>query len=60
MFSLAGSYATLGLIALCAGVVIEQRATENITDDAFFYGQSPPVYPSRESSILPCIFIFSS
>jgi beta-glucosidase len=23
-----------------------------ITDDAYFYGQSPPVYPSRESFFL--------
>jgi hypothetical protein len=23
-------------------------AQANITDDAYFYGQSPPVYPSRK------------
>ena len=40
--------ATTALVAL-VGV----SNTQNITSDAFFYGQSPPVYPSRKPTLLP-------
>jgi hypothetical protein len=30
------------------GHAIGAAAQANITDDTFFYGQSPPVYPSRK------------
>lgn len=29
------------------GIWLSAVAAENITSDAFFYGKSPPVYPSR-------------
>ena len=29
------------------GLSLSAVAAENITSDAYFYGQSPPVYPSR-------------
>ena len=33
-------------LAVCQNGVSAQA---NITDDAYFYGQSPPVYPSRKN-----------
>ena len=38
------SFAILAL----AGLIDQTIAADNITSDAVFYGQSPPVYPSRE------------
>lgn len=29
------------------GLSLSAVAAENITSDTYFYGQSPPVYPSR-------------
>jgi beta-glucosidase len=34
-------------------------ATANITDDSYFYGQSPPVYPSRMILKFPIGLIIS-
>lgn len=41
----------LGMTAL-AGLV-DVSNTQDITSDTFFYGQSPPVYPSRKPTLLP-------
>ncbi|ATY66055.1 beta-glucosidase [Cordyceps militaris] len=38
--------ATTGLLAMAAAAA---TASNVITDDTYFYGQSPPVYPSRKS-----------
>jgi len=40
------------IAALALPNVVESQA--NITDDSFFYGQSPPVYPSRK-----CLHLFA-
>ncbi|GAB1217488.1 hypothetical protein ATERTT37_006727 [Aspergillus terreus] len=42
----------LGLVGLLAGVSVSSAApsVQNITSDAYFYGQSPPVYPSPEGN----------
>ena len=42
-------HAIAGLTGLLAGVSLSYAAPtqENITSDAYFYGQSPAVYPSR-------------
>lgn len=37
-------FSTIGLLGFSICAV---SAAENITEDAHFYGQSPPVYPSR-------------
>jgi beta-glucosidase len=34
-------------------------AAANITDDSYFYGQSPPVYPSRMIWKAPTDLLFS-
>lgn len=35
---------TFGLLL---GLALHVNAADNITDDSYFYGQSPPIYPSR-------------
>ncbi|KAL5362002.1 putative beta-glucosidase M [Aspergillus floccosus] len=42
----------LGLIGLLGGISVSSAApsVQNITSDAYFYGQSPPVYPSPEGT----------
>ncbi|KAL4898073.1 putative beta-glucosidase M [Aspergillus ambiguus] len=42
----------LGLIGLLSGLSLSSAApsTQNITSDAYFYGESPPVYPSPEGT----------
>lgn len=35
--------------SLAISVFVAGSYAANITDDAYFYGQSPPVYPSRRS-----------
>lgn len=43
-----------GLAVLERGMASSHRGRGGvITDDGYFYGQSPPVYPSRESPRLP-------
>ena len=42
---------SLAIIALAGLVNVSD--TQAITSDTFFYGQSPPVYPSRTSKLLP-------
>jgi beta-glucosidase len=42
------SLAMTSLVAL-----VDVSNTQNITSDTFFYGQSPPVYPSRKPTLLP-------
>lgn len=37
------------LLGLLAGQTVAQ--TSVITDDTYFYGQSPPVYPSPNASV---------
>ncbi|KAJ5137143.1 hypothetical protein N7448_005697 [Penicillium atrosanguineum] len=37
-------------IGLLLGLVLQVNAADNITDDSYFYGQSPPVYPSPEGA----------
>ncbi|KAG2420488.1 beta-glucosidase [Aspergillus terreus] len=45
-------YSFLGLVGLLAGVSVSSAApsVQNITSDTYFYGQSPPVYPSPEGN----------
>jgi beta-glucosidase len=33
--------------------LVDVSNTQNITSDTFFYGQSPPVYPSRKPTLSP-------
>jgi hypothetical protein len=47
---------TLGLLL---GLSLQANAAENITDDSYFYGLSPPVYPSRMLSPGPLLFQFA-
>ena len=35
------------------------ETVQNITSDSYFYGQSPPVYPSRMSSPLTNLCFFT-
>lgn len=50
MFFLFATFVVSCFVVACSGAVIDIRATE-ITSDTFFYGQSPPVYPSRKSCL---------
>lgn len=43
MHSLGSLIALLGGLSLCSAAPTEQ----NITSDTYFYGDSPPFYPSR-------------
>lgn len=36
------------VLLACLGLV-NASVTEDISKDSYFYGQSPPVYPSRKS-----------
>ncbi|KAF4454371.1 putative beta-glucosidase precursor [Fusarium austroafricanum] len=40
----------LALALLSQGLVAQEQPKDAITDDTFFYGQSPPVYPTPEQS----------
>jgi hypothetical protein len=48
----------LGMTALAG--LIDVSNTQDITSDTFFYGQSPPVYPSRKPTLLPALLKFSN
>jgi hypothetical protein len=52
---------TLLRTALLSGILCYADITQAqnvITNDSYFYGQSPPVYPSRElPATLPTIFL---
>ncbi len=48
-------HGSLAILALVASAPMAAPAV--ITSDAAFYGQSPPVYPSRMSS--PCLSAIS-
>lgn len=41
---------SLALAMLALAGLIDTSIAENITSDLFFYGQSPPVYPTRKLS----------
>lgn len=43
----------LAFCALQVKVDAAATASQNITNDAFFYGQSEPVYPTRRSIPIP-------
>lgn len=45
-------YKACALSILLSLSLVSVAHAENITSDAYFYGQSPPVYPSR--ALLPC------
>ncbi|OOF99274.1 glycoside hydrolase family 3 protein [Aspergillus carbonarius ITEM 5010] len=45
MHSITGLLGLLGGLSLCSAA-----PTQNITSDAYFYGQSPPVYPSPDGA----------
>jgi beta-glucosidase len=53
MHSNLGLAGLAGLLAT-ASVCLSAPTEQNITSDTYFYGQSPPVYPSRMSLSL-CI-----
>lgn len=38
-----------------AAQVVSTDAQQNITSDSYFYGDSPPVYPSREYILSPTV-----
>ncbi len=49
-----GSWTLLhGLVGSIAALLVDAAATgsQNISSDAFFYGLSPPVYPTRKSCL---------
>lgn len=46
------SISCLVALSLMSQGLLAQKQPENvITDDTYFYGQSPPVYPTREHSL---------
>jgi hypothetical protein len=41
------------LALLAVSLAIGGAASQKITDDTYFYGQSPPVYPARAITLSP-------
>ncbi len=50
--SIMSSTRILSLVMLAMSGLLGTSTGQNITDDAFFYGESPPVYPSRKFNSL--------